>query len=123
MFIRKIPWNVKLTPKYANYSIRYQEKNGKWYFSYAKGEVKFKVNWKRKLFNNHYTAMFEIAITDRSDKNVYKFYSKERFRSVDIFSESLNAFSAEDYWGKYNIIEPDRSIETAIRKFNKILNN
>lgn len=121
LFVRKIPFNVKVIPVMANYSIRYYEQNGKWYFSYAKGEVKFKVKWRKKLFANYYTTMSEIAITDRSDNNVVKFKAKERFKSSDIFSESVNAFYKKDYWGKYNYIEPDQSIEIAIRKFNKLL--
>lgn len=121
LFVRKIPMGVKATPVRANYSIRYREQNGKWYFSYAKGEVKFKVKWKRKLFANHYTTMLEIAITDRSDKNVNKIKFNKRFKSSEIFSELVNAFHKKDYWEKYNYIEPDQSIEIAIRKFNKLL--
>jgi len=83
--------------------------------------VKFKVKWKRKLFANHYTTTSEIAITDRNDNNVVKFKARDRFKSSDIFSESVNAFYNKDYWGEYNYIEPDQSIEIAIRKFNKLL--
>ena len=121
LFVRKIPMGVKVTPVIAKYSVRYKEQNGKWYFSYAKGEVKFKVKWKRKLLANYYTTTSEIAITDRNDNNVVKFKARDRFKSSDIFSESVNAFYNKDYWGEYNYIEPDQSIEIAIRKFNKLL--
>ena len=121
LFVRKIPTGVKVTPVKANYSVRYKEQNEKWYLSYAKGEVKFKVKWKRKLFNSNYTTTSEIAITDRNDINVVKYKAGERFKSSEIFSESVQSFNNKDIWGKYNYIEPDQSIEIAIRKFNKLL--
>ncbi len=121
LFIRKKPAGVKVTPLSADYMVKYKEQNGKWYFNYAKGEASFKTKWKRKLFASTYSTTFEMAITDRKDNNVVKFKPKERFKENEIFTESLDAFASENYWGKYNIIQPNQSIESAIRKFKRIL--
>jgi hypothetical protein len=34
----------------------------------------------------------------------------------------VGVFADENFWGKYNTIEPDKSIEVAIRKINKAMN-
>jgi len=119
MFIRKKPSGVKVTPVSADYLVNYQEKNGKWYFTYARGEIQFKCNWKRKLFNSKYYVMTEMAITDRSDIDAVRFKSKERFKPSQVMTEEISNFNDKNFWGASNTIEPDQSIEAAIRKLKR----
>jgi hypothetical protein len=119
MFIRKKPMGMQVTPELTSYLVRYREMNGKWYFTHSRAEVKFKVDWKRKLFNTNYTTMSELAITDRTEEDVVKFTSKERIKPSDVFTEEVTAFADPDFWGDYNVIEPDQSIEAAIRKLSR----
>ena len=121
IFIRKKPLGMEVTPEVATYRTKYREQNGKWHFEYSRAEVKFKVNWKRKLFNTYYTTMSEIAVTDRTDQEVIKFAGKERVKFTDVFSEKVGAFTDPDFWGDYNVIEPDQSIESAIRRLSRKL--
>jgi hypothetical protein len=121
IFIRKKPLGMEVTPEVATYRTKYREQNGKWYFAYSRAEVRFKVNWKRKLFNTFYTTMSEIAITDRTDQEVIKFAGKEKIRYTDVFSEKVSSFTDPEFWGDYNVIEPDQSIESAIRKLSRKL--
>jgi len=121
MFIRKKPLGMKVTPMMTSYRVKFREQEGKWYFTYSRAEVKVKVNWKKKLFNTNYTTMSEIAVTDRTTEEVIKFDSRERLRKGDIFTQQLSAFSDPDFWGDYNVIEPDQSIESAIRRLNRKL--
>ncbi len=116
MFIRKKPIGMQVTPEVTSYLVNYREQNGKWYFNHSRAEVKFKVNWKKKLFNTNYTTMSELAITDRTDQDVIKFASKERIKPTDFFTEEVAAFADAEFWGDYNVIEPDQSIEAAIRR-------
>ncbi|MBA7574822.1 hypothetical protein ES708_16637 [subsurface metagenome] len=121
IFIKKKPLGMKVTPMMTSYRVKFREQEGKWYFTYARAEVKFKVNWKKKLFNTNYTTMSEIAVTDRTKEEVIKFASRERLKKGDIFTQQLSAFSDPDFWGDYNVIEPDQSIESAIRRLNRKL--
>lgn len=121
IFIRKKPLGMKVTPEAASYRVKFREQDGKYYFAYGRAEVKFKCNWKKKLFNTSYTTMSEIAITDRTEEEVIKFASREKIRKGDIFTEQLSAFADPDFWGDYNVIEPDQSIESAIKKLNRKL--
>ena len=121
IFIRKKPLGMQVTPEVATYRTRFREQDGKWYFAYSRAEVKFKVNWKKKLFNTYYTTMSEIAVTDRTNEEVIKIAGKEKLRYSDIFTEQVSAFTDPEYWGEYNVIEPDQSIESAIRRLSRKL--
>ena len=112
---------VEVTPEVATYRTKYREQDGKWHFEYSRAEVRFKVNWKRKLFNTNYTTMSEIAITDRTDQEVIKFAGKEKVKYSDVFTDKVSAFADPEYWGDYNVIEPDQSIESAIRRLSRRL--
>ncbi len=119
MFIRKKPMGMQVTPELTSYMVRFREQSGKWYFNHSRAEVKFKVDWKKKLFNTNYTTMSELAITDRTEEDVVKFSNKERMKPTDFFTEEVAAFADPDFWGDYNVIEPDQSIEAAIRKLSR----
>lgn len=117
--IRKKPVGLKVTAKQVNYLIQYREQDGKWYFNYARGEMVLKFDWKRRLFNTYYTAMMEVAITDRTEADVERFKRTERFKQNQVLSEEVTMFADEDFWGHHNTIEPDESIQSAIKKLKK----
>ena len=121
IFIRKKPLGVKVTPELATYRTKYREQGGKWHFAYSRAEVKFKVDWNKKLFNTYYTTMSEIAVTDRTDQEVIKFAGKDKIKYNDVFSDKVAAFTDKEFWGDYNVIEPDQSIESAIRRLSRKL--
>ena len=117
LFIRKKPLGMNVTPRSCNlHGKNIVEQDGKWYFAYSRAEVKFKVSWKKRLFNTNYTTMSEMAVTDRTDEEVIKFAGKDKLRYSDIFIEEVAAFADPEFWGDYNVIEPDQSIESAIRR-------
>jgi len=121
LFIRKKPLGVDVVPEQASYKAIFKETAGKWYFAYSRAEVRFNVSWKKRLFNSTYTTMSEIAITDRTTEEVIKFAGAERVKYTDVFSDKVSALSDPDYWGDYNVIEPDQSIESAIRRLSRKL--
>ncbi|MCK7536136.1 MAG: hypothetical protein MZV63_36690 [Marinilabiliales bacterium] len=68
------------------------------------------------LFKDNYTLMSELAITDRSEGDAAKFANQEVFKSSMVFSEKVEDFTDSDFWGEHNIIEPEESIENAIKE-------
>jgi hypothetical protein len=108
-------------PTSTSYLVTYKEQQGKYYLNYVRVELKFRCDWRKRLFKNHYTVMSEIAITDRREDNILKFASQDLFKSNMVFSEKVQDFEDADFWGEYNIIEPESSIENAIKKLSKSL--
>jgi len=121
LFVRKKPASMKIDILGANYITKYREVNGLWYLSYVRSELQLKCKWDRKLFSSVYTMMSEMAVTDMDATNVDKMKFKESSRYSDILAEQVNQFEDPEYWGDYNIIKPDESIEAAIEKLNRKL--
>jgi len=122
MYVRKKPRKVDVYPTEATYRVNYRTTNGKWHYAYSNISLTFKVNWKGKIFNNTYTLSSEMAITDLEiqDTNLTKIRDK-LIRPTTILSEKASGFSDPRFWGAYNIIEPEKSIESAIKKIQKQL--
>jgi hypothetical protein len=64
--------------------------------------------------------MSEMAITDRTYEGIEKFASSERFKRNDVMDEKVYIFFDQGFWEGYNVIEPDQSIESAIKKLNRL---
>ena len=122
MFVRKKPRNAKVYPTDIAYRVDYREKDGKWYYGYSNALLEFKINWDKKLFNSVYSMSCEMAVTDW-EKNISGEVpkSKDRLKSSIILSDAAVGFSDPDFWGEYNIIEPEKSIESAIKKIQRQL--
>ena len=122
LFIIRKPRTAKVLPTEAVYQVDYRVKDGKWFFAYSRIQLTFKIKYDKKLFNSIYHTTIEMAITDW-EKNITKelFKAKERLRPSVILSDEASGFSDPEFWGEYNVIEPEKSIEVAIRKIQKQL--
>ncbi len=118
-FIQKKPPRLRFTPTYTRYQVRFQEIDGKYYLSYVRGDVEFFADWRRKLFRTRYALMFEMAIMDRDNKELRSFARKETFRNRSILADLVSEYFTDDFWGGYNIIEPEIDIEEAVKKLNQ----
>ncbi len=122
LFVKKKPKDVFVYPTVAAYRVDYREKKGKWYYGYSNVQLTFKIKRKGKLFNSIYSLTSEMAVTDwkmNTTKEKVKF--KERLRTSVIISDEASGFSDPEFWGAYNVIEPEKSIESAINKIKRQL--
>ncbi len=121
LFLRKKPRKVDVEPVTARYKVDYKITNGKWYYSYSNLQLAFRVKWPKKLFSSTYTLDVEMAVTDWNNNMVAKVNPENRIRPSIILSDEASGFSDPEFWGEYNIIEPEKSIESAIRKISRQL--
>ena len=122
LFVRRKPRNAKVWPNEVAYRVDYREKDGRWYYGYSNVLLEFKINWDKKLFNSVYSLTCEMAVTDW-EKNISNEMpkSKERMKTSIILGDEAIGFADPDFWGEFNIIEPEKSIESAIRKIRRQL--
>lgn len=121
IFIRRKPQKMRAEVSNARYVVDFTESNGKWFFNYSSTEVSFRVRWTNRffgLFATTYTIGSEMAITDRYNDNVVKFPRSERIRSTDVIAERVEHFLDQDFWGEYNVIEPDQEIKDAVKRLS-----
>ncbi len=119
-FVKKKPAKADVIPVHTKYIVDYKYNNGKWYYNYGRIELSFKIKWDKKLFNSMYHLTIEMAITDwkiNTDRKTLRY--KERLRQNVIINDNASGFSDPEFWGDYNVIEPDKSIENAIRKIKR----
>ncbi|WP_194767939.1 carboxypeptidase-like regulatory domain-containing protein [Tamlana sp. I1] len=123
MFVRKKPQRAEVYPTETAYRVNYRTgDDGKWLYAYSNISLTFKVNWKGKLFNSTYTLNSEMAITDWEVKDDKLTKTKNQvLRPHTILTERASGFSDPRFWGAYNIIEPEKSIQSAIKKIQKQL--
>jgi hypothetical protein len=122
LFVQKKPAGARVWPLEVAYRVDYRGKNGKWFYSYSNVLMAFKINWDKRLFNSVYRMNCEMAVTDWEKSVTQKPEKyKDRLRPSVILSDEAIGFSDLDFWGEYNIIEPEKSIESAIKKIQRQL--
>ncbi len=122
LFVKRKPSSVKVYPTEAAYRVDYKEKGGKWYYSYSNIQLAFKVKWKNKLFSSSYKLTCEMAVTDwKMNETVQVVKRKNRISPSIIIMDEASGFSDPNFWGTYNVIEPEKSITSAIKKIKKQL--
>ncbi|HRN15764.1 MAG TPA: carboxypeptidase-like regulatory domain-containing protein [Xylanibacter oryzae] len=117
--LKKKPFGLVFKPQELTFLINYEERNGKMCLSYMRNEVKFKCNWKKRLFHTSYGVVSEMVVTDKDDNNVEKIPYRESFKEDDSFTDKVKAFYDEDFWGNYNILAPTESLDKAVTKLKK----
>jgi hypothetical protein len=121
LLVKKKPASMRIDVQQGHYLVNYRMIDGKWVLNYVRSEVTFKSKWDKKLFKSSIATMFEMAITDRDTENIDRFPYKMAVKFSDVLADQVDAFEDVDYWGEYNTIKPDESIEIAIKKLNKKL--
>ncbi len=121
-FVKKKPPNADVIPTSTKYIVDYRETNGKWHYNYSRIELSFKVDWDKKWFNSLYNITIEMAVTDWgvNEQNL-TVKPRERMRRSIILADEASGFSDPEFWGERNVIEPDKSIENAIKKIQRNL--
>jgi hypothetical protein len=119
ILVKKKPVGLRVETQGATYLVDYSEFNNKWYLNYVRTELKFKCKWPKKIFTSTFIVMSEMAVTDIDAENVSKFTMKESSKMNDVFADQVNYFKDDSFWGSYNYIKPDESIQEAIQKLNK----
>ncbi len=119
LFSRKKPMGAKVYPTEATYQVNYREKGGKWFFGYSRAEIIFKIEWKKRLFNTHYASTIEMAVTDWTKSPVKNAKPTDRLKPYVVMMDEVSGFADPEFWGVQNVIEPEKSIEQAIRKIQR----
>ncbi|SDF10302.1 carboxypeptidase-like regulatory domain-containing protein [Cellulophaga baltica] len=119
MFVKRKPAKANVYPTAVAYRVDYREKDNKWYYGYSNVMLEFKINWDDRWFNSVYSMTCEMAVTDWEKNEGKNLKGKEKLRRNIILSDEALGFSDPDFWGEYNIIEPEKSIESAIKKIQR----
>lgn len=119
-FTRNLPDCVS-RPQEVNFLITYRQQGKETCLNYIRNEIRFKCDWKRRLFSSSYTARSEMVVVEREEYPERVIARRDAFKSKQIFYDVVKEYWNEDYWKDYNIIEPTESLENAVKKLRKQL--
>ncbi|MFV8225928.1 carboxypeptidase-like regulatory domain-containing protein [Christiangramia aquimixticola] len=124
MFVKKKPNGAKVYPTELKYEVDYAQNNGKWHYAYGKAQMDYVVNWKRKIFNSKYKINSEMVVTDWQEYagNDYR-KNTDFIRPNIVMVDDVSGFYDSEFWGSNNIIEPEKSIQNAIDKIKRNIDN
>jgi len=115
--IKKKPKGFKVKPVSVEYQVDYRENNGRWYLNSARASVFFKVRSQTDNINSTFHSVSEMLVTNMEKSQIKRFPRKQLFTVNDIFTELITNYD-EEFWGNFNIIQPDEDLQNAIRNMN-----
>lgn len=117
--LRKKPVGLRFKPQRVSYLVSYRYREGIPYLDYIRNDIRFKCDWKKRLFSSSFTTTSEMVMVDRTDRPQERIKSKDAFKQREIFYDVVEEYWNEDFWKDYNIIEPTESLESAVKKLKK----
>ena len=117
--LKRKPFSMRFKPEEISFLVTYKQRDGLTHLNYIRSEVRFKCDWKRRLFSTNYTIVSETVITGGKTDVVNKIPHRFAFSNNQSLSDNVINFFDKDFWEDYNIIEPDESLESAIGRLKK----
>lgn len=116
MLLQKKPVGLRFSTREASVVVTYRQHGERMCLDYLRSTIRFKCDWKRRLFSSAYAAVAEMVVVDVDDKTATAIPYSESYGSKRLFSDDAEQNWDEDFWKDYNIIEPTESLEKAVTK-------
>lgn len=114
MILVKKPAGLRFEPTEVSIRYDYSLRDGVSRVSYVRTSMRFKCDWKRRLFKTDFTAISELVTTDRRESEGIPISRKESFGRHEALSDRPTGDFDPEFWKDYNIIEPTVSLDRAI---------
>ena len=120
MILKKKPIGLRFTPREMSIYIDYKTDGGVTRINYIRNVIRFRCDWKRKLFKSNFTVTSEMVVTDRQEgKELKPIKTRDTFNRKDNFYDKVVYFNDPGFWGKDNIIEPTEDLLKGIEKIKR----
>lgn len=117
--LKKKPFGLHFKPEQVSFLVSYKNEDKISTLHYVRSEVKFKCDWKKRLFHTNYTIVSESVITGIRSGSFIKVPYKQSFKDTQSLSDRVQSFNDPQFWEAYNIIAPEESLEIAVNKLKK----
>ena len=112
------PQGLRFTPLELTFSIHYRTEGGVTYLNYIRNEMRFKCDWRRRLFASPFTVVSEFVVTNILP-DAQSIRNRDTFSNHDNLYDNVDYFNEPDFWGPDNIIEPTESLLRAIERLRR----
>lgn len=114
IMVVKRPPDTRFYVTKAEYAVNYKRFGNTWHYDYSLMRINLSSRKGKSFFRNNYVITGEMAVTAHNEAPA-RIGADERIRFKDFLSEKVGDFRDDDFWGDYNVIEPDKSIDAVIR--------
>lgn len=115
IMVVKRPPDTRFYVTKADYAVNYKRFGDTWHYDYSLMRIYLSSRKGKSFFRNNYVITGEMAVTAHNEAPA-RIGADERIRFKDFLSEKVGDFRDDDFWGDYNVIEPDKSIDAVIRR-------
>lgn len=115
IMVVKRPPDTRFYVTKAEYAVNYKRFGNTWHYDYSLMRINLSSRKGKSFFRNNYVITGEMAVTAHNEAPA-RIGADERIRFKDFLSEKVGDFRDDDFWGDYNVIEPDKSIDAVIRR-------
>ncbi len=119
MILRQKPSSLRFNPQEVSHVLSYRQRDGRSYLYYIGFSIRFRCDWRRRLFATNYTVSSETVITDGREDGVELFPLRESFHSDQALGDRVDDFYGPEFWEDYNIIAPTESLENAVDRLKR----
>jgi len=119
MILRRKPASLRFNPDEVSYVLNYQQREGRSYLYYIGTRIRFRCDWRRRLFATGYSIFSELVITDGVAEGAAQIPLRESFRTNQVLSDRVGDFYDAGFWEAYNIIAPTESLESAVDRLKR----
>ncbi|MDR0937785.1 MAG: carboxypeptidase-like regulatory domain-containing protein [Mediterranea sp.] len=117
--LQKKPFGLRFRPQEFSFLVTYKQVGDRTYLNYVRNTIRFRCDWKRRLFATGYTVVTEMVVTDRAEATPGNTPDTKPFGKRQVFYDKVSLYADPDFWGAYNIIEPTESLEHAAGKLRR----
>ena len=117
--LKRKPLSMRFKPEEVSFLVTYKLRDGISNLNYIRSEVRFKCDWRRRLFSTNYSVVSETVITGGVSGDAKRIPNKLAFNANQSLSDKVSNFLDENFWEDYNIIEPEASLESAVNRLKK----
>ena len=122
MLLRSRPLGLRFAPREMTVSIDFKTDGGLTRLNYIRNVIRFRCDWKRKLFKSNFTIVSEMVTTDwQEGEDIKPIRLRDTFYRKDNFYDKVIYFNDPDFWGSDNIIEPTEDLLKGIEKIKRRL--
>ncbi len=119
--LQRKPAGLRFRLQEVSFIVTYRRENGISCLNYICNDIRFKCDWKKRLFSSTYTTRSEMVVVDRDEHPDRVIARRDAFKPGEVFYDVVKEYWNPDYWKDYNILEPTESLESAVKRLRKQL--
>ncbi len=117
--LQRKPAGLVFRPLEISFLVTYRQHDGLTFLNYFRNDIRFKCDWKRRLFSSSFTARSEMVVVEHEENPENVISRSNAFKPRQIFYDVVDDYWNVDFWKDYNIIEPTESLENAVKKLRR----